>query len=130
MNSLEEERQAILDRMESSREHYRRMLLNEPEAHVSEHHPEGRQVSHVMVYEEFPRSRAMRWMIQHPFLCATAVAAIVVAGPLRITRTAMKGGKAAGAVARRSPSKIEAIARLAMAAASIAQQISARRSRY
>jgi len=129
MNSLEEERQAILDRMESSREHYRRMLLNEPEVHASEHHPPERHASHVMVSEEFPRSRAMRWMMQHPFLCITAVAAIVMIGPARLTRTALKGGKTTGAVVKRSPSKIEAIARLAMAAASIAQQISARRSR-
>jgi hypothetical protein len=111
-HSIEDERQAILDRMEASRERYRRMLRDQPEVIANVHHPVGRHAAYAVPEDRFPRSAAMRWVAQHPLLCAAAVAAVVVIGPRRIMRTAIKGGSAATSLTLRNSSNIDTLSRL------------------
>lgn len=122
-HSLEDERQAILDRMAASRERYRRMLHNQPEVIVNEHHPVGRHAVYALPDDRFPRSTAMRWVAQHPVLCAAAIAAVVVIGPARIARTAMKGGSAATSLTLRNSPNIDTIGRLISIVADVAARI-------
>lgn len=112
-HSIENERQAILDRMEASRERYRRMLRNQPEVIANVHHPVGRHAAYALPEEDrFPRSATMRWIAQHPLLCAAAIAAVVAIGPRRIVRTAIKGGNAAASLTLRTGSNIDTLSRL------------------
>lgn len=111
-HSIEDERQAILDRMEVSRERYRRMLRNQPEVIANVHHPVGRHAAYALPEDRFPRSAAMRWVAQHPLLCAAAIAAVVVIGPRRIMRTAIKGGNAAASLTVRNSPNIDTLSRL------------------
>jgi len=111
-HSIEDERQAILDRMEASRERYRRMLRGQPEVIANVHHPVGRHAAYALPEDRFPRSAAMRWVAQHPLLCAAAVAAVVVVGPRRIMRTAIKGGSTAASLTLRNSSNIDNLSRL------------------
>lgn len=109
--SLEEERQSILERMQMSRETYRRMLSDQPDvlehrrigaarqpeplAVASEvgHYRDDRQLARFSAAQGgFPRSTAMRWAMRHPFMCAAAVAAVAAIGPRRILRTAAGSG--------------------------------------
>lgn len=129
--SLEEERQAILQRMQESREHYRHMLRDQPEVHVNPNHPQGWHAAYAVADNEFPRSKTMRWIAQHPFMCATAVTALIVIGPgRRLARTAAKRGDAATASTARSHSNIEALARILGAIASVVQHLPARPRQY
>lgn len=128
-HSLEEERQAILDRMEVSRERYRRMLRNQPEVIANEHHPAGHHAVYALPNDRFPRSAAMRWVAQHPVLCAAAIAAVIVIGPGRIARTAMKGGSAATSLTLRNSPNIDTIGRLLTIVADVAARIPARTPR-
>lgn len=126
MNSLDEERQSILARMQVSREHYRRMLLNQEEVHINPAHPEGR---HAVYYnlggDDLPRNPALRWIGQHPILSAAALAVIVALASSRVGRRAAKNAAKAGTPAAtelpRSTTHIDAIARLLTAVANIAQ---------
>ncbi|HEX7649532.1 MAG TPA: hypothetical protein VF450_19200 [Noviherbaspirillum sp.] len=122
-HSLEDERQAILDRMAVSRERYRRMLHNQPEVIANAAHPVGRHAVYALPDDRFPRSAAMRWVAQHPVLCAAAIAAVVVIGPARIVRTAMKGGSAATSLTLRNSPNIDTIGRLISIVADVAARI-------
>jgi hypothetical protein len=148
-HGLEAQRQAILERMQMSREAYRRFLRDEPELEVSVPHggihppshtispmqPDqsihGYQNSHPIsrfsgARDTFPRSAAMRWITEHPFMCAAAVAAVVMIGPGRIARLAMKGGTAATALTLRNPSNVDNISRVLSLVADYAQRMNPR----
>ena len=118
--SLEEERQAILDRMQMRRERYRRMLtvggdLDDAEfaePHATTTHLAATPTTHDTSYRAMHSSaytptgyRAMepmnsghgpviRVLMEHPFLCALGVAAVVAIGPRRILRTLTSSGTA------------------------------------
>ncbi|HJV75204.1 MAG TPA: hypothetical protein VJ654_13345 [Noviherbaspirillum sp.] len=117
--SLEEERQAILDRMQMRRERYRRMLtvggnLDDAEfvePHAATHlaatptsHDTSYRAMHSSAYTPaayrpaVPMSAGhgpvIRVLMEHPFLCALGVAAVVAIGPRRILRTLTSGGTA------------------------------------
>jgi len=90
--SLEEKRQALLEQIHSSRDVYRRMLMDADA-------PEENRIVHAINHSDtgpvtgatgrFPQSMTMRWITQHPYLSALAVAAvvaIVAAGPRRVTQ--------------------------------------------
>lgn len=111
-HSIEDERQAILNRMEASRERYRHMLRNQPEVIANVHHPVGRHAAYALPEDSFPRSATMRWIAQHPLLCAAAIAAVVAIGPRRIMRTAIKGGNAAASLTLRNSPNIDTLSRL------------------
>lgn len=168
--SLEEERQSILERMQMSRETYRRMLSDQPDviehrrtgtAHQPEplavapevaHYRDNRQLSRFSAAQgSFPRSAAMRWAMQHPFMCAAAVAAVVAIGPRRILHTAVSSGAAAKALRTamsgsapdtanesrapqpgltlRNPSNIDLITRVLTLVAAFAQRSAAQQRR-
>lgn len=76
--SLEDEKQALLNRMAASRVAYRRSLLGTDTVTTIENTASA---------NSFPRSKTLRWIKEHPYLCMLAVAA-VAAGPRRIVRTA------------------------------------------
>ncbi|WP_019140439.1 hypothetical protein [Noviherbaspirillum massiliense] len=86
-HSLEEERQAILTRMQATRENYRRMLTDEPDLNA-----DGTHQAYSSVLRWAPRSGAMRLLTQHPIACAVAVAALVAIGPRRIARGVARSG--------------------------------------
>jgi hypothetical protein len=99
--SLEDERRALLEHIHASRAAYRRMLTEIDEEYEAQatHH------LHAMADDPgFPRSMTMRWIIQHPYATAGAVAgtvAVVALAAPRIARVverrrAMKAGRAAG----------------------------------
>jgi hypothetical protein len=83
--SLAEEKEALLARMHASRVAYRRMLQGVDDTTTVE---ETRSPN------AFPRSKTIRWIRDHPYLSALAVAALVI-GPRRIARHTVRGGKAA-----------------------------------
>jgi hypothetical protein len=83
-SSLEQERQALLEQIHASRQAYRR-LLTEADAEEFAHETNA-------LYSDpaqgFPRSMTVRWIMQHPYLCASIViGAVVLIGPGRIGRT-------------------------------------------
>ncbi len=94
--SLEEERQALLEQIHSSRAAYRRMLAQydqpqEPSDQAG-NSTGVRLASHVRgMPAAFPRSRTMRWIIGHPYATAGAAAGIIalaVIGPRRAMQSA------------------------------------------
>lgn len=114
-HSLEAERQAILDRMQSRRERYRRMLtdgadLDEEVVVVEPHAPSSYPARHAIAhgaphttthtrhYNAAPISArhgpVVQALMDHPFLFALGVAALVAIGPRRIMRTVTTSGTA------------------------------------
>ncbi|MES2536978.1 MAG: hypothetical protein V4632_14025 [Pseudomonadota bacterium] len=72
--SLEDERRALLAQIDSSRDMYRRML--NPDAAAAHHAPDSR--TDLLAHDSFPRSTTVRWILDHPYLSALAVASLVV----------------------------------------------------
>jgi hypothetical protein len=95
MHSLNEEKQALLAKMEASRVAYRRMLQGGDAPRATHVEP---------VPDTFPRSHTMRWIRDHPYLTAAAVLAVVV--------MAKRGSReAVGRVARRGAGASSALVR-------------------
>lgn len=131
--SLEAERQSILDRMQMRRESYRRMLTGGPDIdQISEAQPldqpvalphtRATQSNHEPAYrlapDHFPRSTIMRTITEHPYLCALGVAAVVLIGPRRIVRTVVNAGTTATALAAGNQTNADLLGKvLAMAGA-------------
>lgn len=128
-NSLEAERQAILDRMQMRREHYRRMLTGGDYEQIADAHPtdEGHALAHMAhnpgpgyhtVPTQFPRSTIMRTVTEHPYLVALGVAAVVLIGPKRLMRTALGATSTVSALAASNQSHVDLLGKaLAMAGA-------------
>jgi hypothetical protein len=149
-HGLEAERQAILERMQMSRDAYRRFLSDDPELQLNGPHGSDHTSHHAISHMDtphgsaghhgdrhqltrfsgtrnaFPRSAAMRWATEHPFLCAAAVAAVVMIGPGRILRTAMKSGTAATALTLRNPSNVDLVSRVLTLVANYARRANPR----
>jgi len=134
LHSLESERNSILDRMQMSRTGFRHMLsddedevrhaaadLRQAPASASPLHPAYAQAQ---VRRGFPRSATMKLLTRHPFACALAVAAVVVIGPRRLVRTAVKSGGTVSALTLRNQANVEMISRLI---ALVGQQFAQRR---
>ena len=88
--SLEEERQALLDQIHSSRAAYRRMLSKYDQPQENSGPPDAADDGGLAPLRgmpaAFPRSRTMRWIISHPYATAGAAAgllALAVIGPRR-----------------------------------------------
>lgn len=77
--TLSEERQALLAKMEASRVAYRRVLQGTEE--------ERHAVQDVATAGVFPKSKTVRFVLDHPYLCAVTIAALLV-GPRRIVHGA------------------------------------------
>lgn len=133
VQSLEAERQAILDRIHSRRENYRRILHDgatldkQPEMHAP-HHQESSpiyahsyQPMHQHLDSGFPRSTAMRMLMDHPLLVAAGVAAVVLIGPRRIMKTVATATATAGALTANNQSNMDMLGRLLTMAGAYAQ---------
>lgn len=88
--SLEDERQALLEQIHSSRAAYRRMLSQYDQPQESAGPADAADLRGVVPLRgmpaAFPRSRTMRWIISHPYATAGAAAgllALAVIGPRR-----------------------------------------------
>lgn len=137
VQSLEQERQAILDRMQMRREAYRRVLhdggdLNALPARVRPNGTartplyEGATADtttyrYTHVSDTFPRTRLMKTVSEHPMLLALGVAAVFAIGPRRLARSVATGGAALGAVAG-SRSNMDLLSRMLTLASAIAQR--------
>jgi hypothetical protein len=94
--SLEEERQALLEQIHSSRADYRRLLAqyDQPRNEAGSRHAgdDAQRMGHVPgMPAAFPRSRTMRWIVGHPYAVAGVTASLVavaVIGPRRLLHAA------------------------------------------
>ena len=121
--SLEEERKAILERMQMRRENYRRALNGGagleripgepaaaralPAAHAQHMYP-----THRPVPTRFPRSALMRVLMDHPVLCAVGVAALVAIGPRRIVKTVATGATAIGTLTANNQTNVDLLGKV------------------
>lgn len=127
IETLEAERQAILERMRMRRENYRRMLTDGDElgeipvgqaVHVDHsfahsYTPASRPVAaHQTVPDVFPRSTLVRTVMQHPVYIALGVAAILAIGPKRIMRTAVNSTAALTTLTGRNESNADLVGQL------------------
>lgn len=139
VQSLEQERQAILDRMQMRREAYRRMLHDGTDFSSMPARVDGAAqpsaarrldregatadtavYTYKRVPDSFPRTRLMRNVSEHPMLWALGVAAVLAIGPRRIARSVATSGAALGAVAT-SRSRMDMIGRVLTLAGAVAQ---------
>jgi hypothetical protein len=99
--SLEEERMAILERMDATRRNYRRRFDVE-----NENEKENRPPS---VANTFPRSHTFKFVTRHPYFTSLAVLALIAAMPHGSLKKAAKGGAALTAGILRSQVKASVI---------------------
>ena len=126
--SLEEERRALLEQIAASRAIYRRMLTDSPTTSQAESYPRPTMPA------DFPRSQAIRWIKNHPWLSACGLAALLWLGPgRRLARraragtrsapipgkSALKGIAAMGALLMRNRASMQALGRIASMALSL-----------
>ncbi|MGH8809591.1 MAG: hypothetical protein ACREX0_17095 [Noviherbaspirillum sp.] len=119
--SLERERQSILNRMQARRETYRRVLNGEQDfedaimidTNVDGSSAHGHPVAaYAPARGHYPRSALARVIGEHPLLCALGVAAVIVIGPKRIARTVLKGGSSVASLTARNQPNIDLVGRL------------------
>jgi len=92
-NSFEEEKEAILERMDASRRNLQQML-----SYKEEHNgPSDART--------FPRSHTFRFLTRHPYLVGLAVLAVAVALPRGSLKKAVKGSAAVTAGILRDQAK-------------------------
>lgn len=139
VQSLEQERQAILDRMQMRRESYRRMLVEgEDFRKVSMSH-DGMQGDHISGYARssagstphstavysytraMPRTKLMQVVSEHPVLCALGVATVLAIGPRRLVRSVASSGAALSAVTM-DQSRMDMLGRVLSLVGSITQR--------
>ncbi len=121
--SLEEERKAILERMQMRRESYRRALtdgVDLEQIRARPDNPRPQQLVHAQplyptqrpVPTRFPRSTLMRVLMDHPFLCAVGVAALVAIGPRRIMKTVATGATAVGTLTANNQTNVDLLGKV------------------
>lgn len=122
--SLEEERKAILERMQMRRESYRRALNGGPDLDqipadpaAARALPPSGHVQHVYpthrpVPTRFPRSTLMRVLMDHPVLCAVGVAALVAIGPRRIIKTVATSATAIGTLTANNQTNVDLLGKV------------------
>lgn len=132
-SSLQEEREALLEQIHASRSAYRRMLTQEDTEEyarsVSAANAHNADPSH-----NFPRSKTVRWIMQHPYLSASLVlGTLALIGPKRISRLASNRGAfmttlaAAGTMAVRNQPALQKYSKAFSVAAGFLQARRARR---
>ncbi len=99
-DSLEEERKAILERMDSSRRNYREMFS----------HPDERE--HSAGAHAFPRSHTFKFLTRHPYYATLAALALAAAMPRGSLKKAVKGSAAVTAGILSSQTKTSLIRRI------------------
>lgn len=124
---LEEQRDALLARIHTSREAYRQQMhavelkAAEPAAHAllrdTQTHP-------------FPRSQTMRWLLGHPLIIAGGVAAVLAIGPRRAVNGVARVGPLVSGAAGLLTMTLQDPAKMRVAArgiAALANMVRARR---
>jgi hypothetical protein len=89
--SLEEERQQLLQQLESSRAVYRRMLTDtgdEADEAMPPYVYDGETVT--VRRSGFPQSHTMRWIMRHPYLTGLGAFALIMAGKKGWAKTRKK----------------------------------------
>lgn len=137
--SLEEERRALLEQIEASRAIYRRMLATDEKGSPDSVMPKQPLTS--LNAQTFPRSRTVRWVMNHPWWIAVGVATIVWAGPGRLTslfgrahaaqphsNKAVKSMTSLAAMLLRDHSKLRAAGRLVVMGFGLLQRGRARKN--
>jgi hypothetical protein len=84
--SLRDERDALLEQIHASRATYRRMLAETDASDQNDTESHGHNIS---IVNKFPRSMTMQWIKQHPYLTASAAAAVLLIAP-RVVRAVAK----------------------------------------
>lgn len=79
--SLEEQRDALLQRIHASREEYRQQMHAVDAGRPT---PTMEQMMHQPLKHPFPRSQTMRWLLAHPGLVGGTLAVAVLIGPRRV----------------------------------------------
>jgi hypothetical protein len=100
--SLEEERQQLLQQLESSRAVYRRMLTDTEDAADDAMPPYVYGEPVPMRHSGFPQSHTMRWIMRHPYLSGVGALALLMAGKKGLSKARKKGKKAEPAAASRA----------------------------
>ena len=132
-DSLEEERQTLLEQIHASRVVYRRMLTHPDMPGDSDAMHDIHSDDAVDDARKFPRSKTMRWVIHHPYLTTLTVAAIVTFGPRNIVRTVINRGTvttgltAVTTMLLRDPSKARMVGKAFSVIADLMQRTTARR---
>lgn len=89
LHTLKKERDAIISRLDMTRQRYRaEMLINRRLAASGHHEDENLRFAHGVQPEGFPRSVTMRTIRRHPYVAAAAVAVIALLGPRRLVSQA------------------------------------------
>ena len=117
-HSLNDEKQALLERMQASRAAYRRMLSGQEEIEMS--------VTEELPANTFPKSKTVRWIRDHPYLTLLGLTGVVLAtrrGPRQAARSLVtRGSHAATTFSRNQQAIRSAIGIAAMLARTIAQR--------
>lgn len=117
-HSLTDEKQALLERMQASRTAYQRMLLGQDEKQLP--------VAETLPASDFPRSKTMRWIRDHPYLTLLGLTGAVLAtrrGPRQAARSLVhRSSGAAVAFSRNHQAIRSAIGIAAMVARAIGQR--------
>jgi hypothetical protein len=91
LKNLKKDRDAIIARLDMTRQRYRaEMLINRRLAASGHHEDENLRFAHGIQPEGFPRSVTIRMLQRHPYLAAAAVAVFAMLGPRAIVRTASR----------------------------------------
>lgn len=116
--SLNDEKEALLARMQASRGAYQRLLLGQEEPVAP--------VRQVAPANAFPKSKTISWLRDHPYLALLGVTVAVLATqrkPRQMARTAVhKGGNAARAFSRNHQAIRTAIGVVALLARAAGQR--------
>lgn len=117
-HSLADEKQALLERMQASRTAYQRMLLGQDEKPLP--------VAESIPASEFPRSKTIRWIRDHPYLTLLGLTGAVLAtrpGPRHAARSLLHKSRGTVAAFSRNHQAIRsAIGIAAMLARAIGQR--------
>lgn len=103
--SLQEEKRALLARMQASRTDYRRLLTETDEPDRQDERMQEPDMPHPPE-AAFPRSRTVQWIMAHPWLCLFGVVAIVAARPDRMLSSVVQRGARMSATAVRFQSQV------------------------
>lgn len=86
--SLAQERQALLEQIEASRQRYRRMLADVPMSRRQQ-----ASLAFHRTHPDFPRSHTLRWVSSHPWLIVAGAGSLL---GLAVMRLNAKSGISAG----------------------------------
>jgi len=118
IQSLESERQSILQRMQMSRDGYRHMLTedtgevrNKPAFRFSSPVQYGSDVAANPAADKFPRSMTMRVLTRHPVACSVAVALLLFVGPRRMARASRRSASKVTEVTARNRDNLAMVGR-------------------